>query len=481
MRMKVVPLGLLLALAWSVNLSTAAPEPRQVMEKKDKKEGPQRSRFFELFSVQVDPQIIEDELLLNGVKVATDGPALLKYLGGQIPTDKDRARLEPLIKNLTSGMFKVREQARKDLTKEGPLALPLLRPLLSGTDLETSRRAEQIIAAIELKFASVQSAAAVRLLRERKPAGAIPLLLNYLPYSPNDLVEDEVVTTVLTLALDAKKIDQALVAALKDAVPSRRAVAALVIGRMGDAGRRAGVRKLLADKEAVVRFRAAQGLLCARDKSGMPVLVALLADAPFRYAELAEDLLQRIAGAGAPQTALADSKAARAKGHEAWRQWWQNKEAQFDLAKTDTDLFFSNVQQQAKDVTRQFLNSILKGDFKLFQKSTDVPFTFVGQMSFSTRDELDVFFKMVFEMMKGQLENQGLVFKVGKVVPLEEYVKKAGPEREFLMKLPSSQTRVVYVSVDQMGRNDAAGIIVRVIGSRVRVIGIGQPDRNNMN
>src|SRR5207244_11644405 len=124
--------------------------------------------------------------------------------------------------------------------------------------------------------------------------------------------------------------------------------------------------------------------------------------------------------------------------------------------------------------------SMLKADFPMLQKTTDVPVSVVGQFAFSTRDELDAFFKQVFEAMKEKSEKQGLWCKVGKVVTVEEYAKKAPvAEKEYLTKLPSSQIRIVYVSIVTGGRgDDTAGVFVRVLGPRVRVTGIGQPGRN---
>jgi HEAT repeat protein len=483
----VVPLGLFVALALTAPIAAAqTAEIQEQIEKgmkKDKKpRAPEKSQFFALFALPVDPQIAEDEQLLRDGKVASDGPALVKFMSTHIPTDQDRARLDPLITKLGDKSFKVRDLAAKELGKEGPLVLAQLRPLLNGGDLEMVRRAQSIIDEIERRFTSAQTAAAVRLLRDRKPKGAVPVLLNYLPYAANDLIEDEVVTSVLMLTIEEKKIDPALTAALRDPNVARRAAAALVLGREGTAADRTAVRQLLSDKEAVVRFRAAQGLLCGRDKEGVPVLIALLADGPFRYAELAEDLLQRLAGDDSPQTGLTDNAAVRAKGQEVWKQWWQARAAKLDLAKNDTDLFFADTQKRSRDVTRQFLTSILKTDFKMFQKSTDVPFNFANFMSFSTREELDTFFKMAFEDKKGELERQGAAFKVGKVVTVGEYVKKSRPQdRDYLMKMPAIQTRIVHViliSGNGGSREESGGIVVRVHGPRVRVIGLVIGNRN---
>src|SRR5437588_614184 len=65
------------------------------------------------------------------------------------------------------------------------------------------------------------------------------------------------------------KLDPALAAALDDREPARRAAAALVLGRYGTSEQRAAVRRLLTDREAKVRLRAAQGLLAARDGTAL--------------------------------------------------------------------------------------------------------------------------------------------------------------------------------------------------------------------
>ena len=79
-----------------------------------------------------------------------------------------------------------------------------------------------------------------------------------------------------------------------------------------------------------------------------------------------------------------DNQAARTKGHDAWTKWWQNQEGKIDLAKKDTELFFADTQQRCKEVARHFFNSILNLNFALWQKSTDVPFNFVGRFAFGT-------------------------------------------------------------------------------------------------
>jgi hypothetical protein len=93
------------------------------------------------------------------------------------------------------------------------------------------------------------------------------------------------------------------------------------------------VRKLLADREASVRFRAAVALLTARDRTAVPVLIDLMGDAgPTGWQ--AEDALFRLAGDKAPTTS-----AERARGRAAWVTWWRANADTVDLARfSDADL-----------------------------------------------------------------------------------------------------------------------------------------------
>jgi len=98
------------------------------------------------------------------------------------------------------------------------------------------------------------------------------------------------------------------------------------------------VVKRLADSDARVRLRAAQGLIVAQHKEAVPVLVDLLASAPEAIAWRAEELLFRVAGELAPSIAAGDgSREARQKQRDGWAEWWRDHAAKVDLARVSQE------------------------------------------------------------------------------------------------------------------------------------------------
>jgi hypothetical protein len=86
------------------------------------------------------------------------------------------------------------------------------------------------------------------------------------------------------------------------------------------------VLPLLEDPEPRVRFEAAAALVRAGHKEAVPVLAALLTDAPLPLACQAENILFWAAGdQPAPEAALGPGDAvARRKSRDAWEAWWKN-------------------------------------------------------------------------------------------------------------------------------------------------------------
>ena len=221
MRVTVVILGLLLALVVD---STVAELHGQVMEKKDTKTAiPQKSQFF---ACSLSPSIRKSWPTKSYSK-KPKLPWTVRLCSNSWSAAYPPFRivcLEPLVKLLSNKNFKIREQAAKDLLAAGPVAIPLLRPVLSGKDLDTGPRGK-IIKGIEQRFPSpgrrCRAPAA-----ELKVLGGVPQLFDFLPVAANDIVEDELVTTMLKLTIDQKKIDPVLIAALKKPNPLQRALAA---------------------------------------------------------------------------------------------------------------------------------------------------------------------------------------------------------------------------------------------------------------
>ena len=279
-----------------------------------------------------DEQTAADEATLRQAGLKTTGPALLEFFRRRTPSDQKRQKLAETVQRLGDRSFRVRAKASADLVAAGQMALPFLRPALTDPDLEIARRAKACVEAIVSGPATVQSLAAARLLAVRRPAGAAEVILAYLPFTDDEGVEDELVTTLGVVGLDRDKADPALVRAVKDGAPARRAAAGLLLGAARDAGLRAAVRPLLADAEPKVRLRAAQGLIDGKDKKAVPVLIALLREARADVSWQAEELLCRIAGDQAPQLSVkAGDDAECRKCQEAWNKWWAAHGRRLDL------------------------------------------------------------------------------------------------------------------------------------------------------
>ncbi len=139
---------------------------------------------------------------------------------------------------------------------------------------------------------------------------------------------------MLTLNPPLGKADPALAPALTDAHPALRGAAAHVLGRSGSDSQREAVRKLLADKDARVRFRAAIALIGARERAAVPPLIDLLGEDLGSLTYQVEDALFRLAGEQSLPTSVGLGGAeARIKGRDAWRGWWKDHGDKVDLAR----------------------------------------------------------------------------------------------------------------------------------------------------
>jgi hypothetical protein len=276
-----------------------------------------------------------DEKILRDGSVATDGPGLLTFFRERTLTPERRAELDRLIRQLGSPSYKERQEATRKLPRRGRLALPLLRKALASSDIEVVRRAQQCIEKIEQGPGAGLPQAAVRLLVRRKPAGAVVVLLRFLPSADDELLEEEIAAALATLGVHNGKADRELTAALADPEPVRRAAAASVIGRLPDARQRALVRPLFEDRDPQVRFQAAQAFFMARDRAALPALVELLRDAPLAVAWRAEALLLAVAGERAPEGTPGTSAGERKKWHDAWAGWWRDHGSKLEIPKLD--------------------------------------------------------------------------------------------------------------------------------------------------
>lgn len=201
----------------------------------------------------------------------TDGPALLAEFRKRTPSATDIDKFQALVRKLHDSSVPIRDQAKADLVGHGYVVLPMLWDSVRGSgDVERRSRVQACVMAIyqsEHKKNERRSLppVAYRLLGMRKPAGAVEALLAFLPWAVNEGMAGEVQTALTSLAVSDGKVDPALVRALDDPLPARRALAAEVLAKAGGAEQRLAVRKLLRDADPTVRLRAAFALAAANE------------------------------------------------------------------------------------------------------------------------------------------------------------------------------------------------------------------------
>jgi hypothetical protein len=428
-------------------------------------------------------QVADDEKLLHGAKVATDGPGLLNYLVTLSPTSDDEVKVGALFKQLGTDNYKVREKASTDLTALGPKVIPLLKGFLPGATLEVRMRAERCIKMLEDKSPAMMSAAAVRLLKVRKPEGVVVALLRFAPHAADEAVAEEILDAVYTLGVRKGKLDPALVTALQDKSPTPRAIAAVLVARFGNEAQRKAARDLLDDKSAEVRFRAAQGLLASGERVMLPVLVDTLQNAPRSVAERAEDMLMQIADKSAPKETLGQNDASRKKCHEAWKEWLGKNQDKADLAKASIGFPLAGAEFRSREVAKQMIDLMLKANDPAAREKivrlTDVPFYQVGQgqKTVNTRDEWEEMLKMI----ANQPMPEGLKYTVDikSISHVADYLQNAKQEeKDILGKFSPAEVRIamVQMSIEFMNQNFKVilPLYVRISGARGRLFGIGE-------
>ncbi|HTU20365.1 MAG TPA: HEAT repeat domain-containing protein [Gemmataceae bacterium] len=280
------------------------------------------------------PDLAYAERALRKAGAEVDGAGLLAFIRARTLSADQHKELANKVRALGSAEYTEREKASRELVALGRPALPYLRPAVNDPDLETSRRARRCIEKIQRSAHPSLLTLAALLVKERRPAGAVPVFLNYLPSIEDELLEETWLDALRAVGWNEGRADPALLAALADKRLLFRAAAAHVLARGGDAGVRERVAPLLADAKARIRFEAAAGLARFGNKKAVVVLLALLDDGPFTLACRSEHLLRLLAGGQGPQESLdRDEPAVRRECRGAWEAWWKKQGEHVDLAR----------------------------------------------------------------------------------------------------------------------------------------------------
>jgi hypothetical protein len=279
-------------------------------------------------------EIAADERTLRQAGLGTDPAALLTFFRDRTLSADRQEELRALIKDLGDPSFSHREKASAALTRAGRDARPFLLLAREDRDGEVARRAELCLRKINPSAEAARAAAAARLLAHRKPEGAAAALLDYLPFSTNDLVSEDVQAALNALAVRDGRPDPALVEALSDPEVAQKAAAVEALCRAGVKEFQSAYLKALQLPEAAARLQVALALFDARHPESVPALIDLLGELPRGEVWRAEEALRHMAGDRAPAVFL-DRATLAAKVRDVWRAWWKQNAATVDLAKLE--------------------------------------------------------------------------------------------------------------------------------------------------
>jgi hypothetical protein len=174
------------------------------------------------------------EEILRAAGVAVKDRGLVEFLRSQAPSKERLEKARALIRKLGDDTFEVREKASKELVLLGALALPVLRAATSDADPEIARRARHLLEEIGEDSGNRIRLAAVRLAAVRRPVGTAAALLDLLPGADGELTR-EIKAALYSLVESGAKPDEALVRALEDRDPAKKAAAQAVLGKDGGA------------------------------------------------------------------------------------------------------------------------------------------------------------------------------------------------------------------------------------------------------
>ena len=271
-----------------------------------------------------------DEQVLKSAGYPIDTESLLNFFKKRTLSKEDHQTIAKLLTQLGVRSWKLREQASLSLAKDwGPAVIRPLEQATKSNDLEVVRRAKRSLEILKSGLGPELPNAAARILTQRDCPEAIPILVKYLPYADDQIVEDTLANCLGKLTKG--KVHQALQLALTDPEASRRAVAGTILGKIKEKSIQQKVRKLLNDDKPRVRFLAAKGLVYGGDHSAVSTLIALLADESEEIIWSSEALLSRLAGEQSPAYPTEGKELQRAY-QSAWQKWWKDNESKVDLA-----------------------------------------------------------------------------------------------------------------------------------------------------
>jgi hypothetical protein len=186
-----------------------------------------------------------DERKLKAARAGTDEKALLKFLRGRVVGKAERDRVKRLVEQLGDESFAAREKATQELVRLGAAAVPEVRRAAKAGDAEMATRARRClerIAAVAGPEGLLSAALAV--VAVKKPAGAAEVLLTLASTLTDEADTRDLRNALAAVAIRDGKPDPAVVKALADIDPARKAAAAAALGKDGGAFEKQPGRRL---------------------------------------------------------------------------------------------------------------------------------------------------------------------------------------------------------------------------------------------
>jgi HEAT repeat protein len=236
------------------------------------------------------------------------------------------------IAKLGNERYAAREQAGKRLAEIGPVAVASLRRLIASEDTDLAKRAREVTDQIVEKHSSDILPAAVRVLLRQRERSAVEPLIKLLPFIHDPDLEADIWYGLDRMAGKDAKVVEVIGHFLKDDFPARRAIAANFSARYGGVDGRTKAGALLSDPDSLVKLRAAQGLLAAKDSAGVSALIGLLDEADIEIRFQSEELLRWIAmDTGPPTLAASNDGKSRLVCQAAWKKCWSDSGERIDF------------------------------------------------------------------------------------------------------------------------------------------------------
>ena len=184
---------------------------------------------------------------LEKLGLSTNPVALQQYLADQVKKVPSPEAIRQLVKQIGEKPEQNVQKAFRQLQNLGDPAIQFLQEALQEKDSEKARQAQECLHAIE---SDVNNARTWPGLLGGAPvvgpaaAGTIAALLHYFPLAKPE-IQEEILFGLNEMVGDGKTLDPALMGALTDSDPQRRAAAAILVGRVGDPEQKRAVRQLL--------------------------------------------------------------------------------------------------------------------------------------------------------------------------------------------------------------------------------------------